>query len=144
MYVSMLGLGSFVHASAISGSILCGSLITAFVVTSVVLRAMSAIDCAAGAPATAVADVPVAPSKSGKRKWNPVQISRSQACVIGGFSNTPILAKSIDFVMGGSVHLFIELDKNASWFLKSVGGPGTNKGDLKAVDVIQDMRAQLY
>ena len=36
--------------------------------------------------------------------------------------------------------MFLELDKNAAWFLKGVGGPKTQKGSLKAVDVLQLLR----
>ena len=34
----------------------------------------------------------------------------------------------------------MELQKNAEWFLKGVGGPGAQKGDVKAVTVLQDLR----
>ena len=38
-------------------------------------------------------------------------------------------------------HMFVNLDKNANWFLKGTGGWKTRKGDLKSVKVICDIRA---
>ena len=35
------------------------------------------------------------------------------------------------------------MEKNGHWFLKGVGGPGTQKGDLKSVEVLTMLRSKL-
>ena len=49
-------------------------------------------------------------------------------------------APSIPFLMGTVTYRFVQLSKNATWFLKGVGGNGTKKGDLKAVTVLHELR----
>jgi len=45
--------------------------------------------------------------------------------------------------VGGDTYVFAELDKNATWFLKGVGGAKVRKGDLKAVQVMGLLREKL-
>ena len=72
--------------------------------------------------------------------WKPVHCNADLVHVRGGFSAEHLVAPSIPFPMGKVTYKFIELSKNATWFLKGVGGNGTNKGDLKAVKVLQELR----
>ena len=59
-----------------------------------------------------------------------------------------MIASSIDIKMddsdgGSTIHTFVQLDKNAQWFLKGVGGGCTQKGDLRSVDVISHIRDRM-
>jgi hypothetical protein len=58
----------------------------------------------------------------------------------GGFNTSVCTAPCIDYKMGDRTHKFVQLDKNALWFLKSVGGPTTRKGELRAVEVLHEIR----
>ena len=46
-------------------------------------------------------------------------------------------------MMNKEEHFFVELDKNAHWFIKAVAGPKGRKGDLKAVEVQLLLRDKL-
>lgn len=99
---------------------------------------------------TAVADeptgadtkvVPIVAAKRGRPgTWHHAAVHHSVICLSGGFSRTPLTAKSIQYKMGPVMHVFVELDKNSSWFLKGAGGTKTRKGDLKSVQVLQELR----
>ena len=77
-------------------------------------------------------------------KWKPVIVCDEIIGIKGGFlppkkamsaKSILIMTKSKD--AKGKAHQtplrFVELDKNAEWFLKAAGGPKVHKGDLKAV-----------
>ena len=72
--------------------------------------------------------------------WKPVHCNADLVHARGGFSAEHLVAPSIPFPMGKVTYKFIELSKNATWFLKGVGGNGTKKGDLKAVTVLHELR----
>jgi hypothetical protein len=105
-----------------------------------------------GSETQAVVDDPTQPASKkpeelkplGKLKkgfnWKPVHCNDDLVHVIGGFSAEHLVAPSIPFPMGKVTYKFIELSKNATWFLKGVGGNGTKKGDLKAVTVLHELR----
>ena len=57
---------------------------------------------------------------------------------VKGASNAPCMY----YTMDGTIWPFVELDKNARWFLNTVGGSVTNKGDLKTVNVLSEIRAR--
>ena len=79
-----------------------------------------------GSADTAVAEksqVPIAASTTGKLgRWTPVEVSGGFVTMEGGFSKHPAVARGIQYQMGNTTHLFVELDKNAPWFLQGVVG----------------------
>ena len=88
---------------------------------------------------TAVAATSLVPTAAtiGKRgHWSPVEIFQSAVTIRGGFCKAPTIATTVDYRIGNTTHRFVEMDKNAAWFLKGVGGPKTRKGELKAVQVL--------
>ena len=98
--------------------------------------------------AAAVAEqsvVPIAASAGSRHgKWRQVEVGQSVVCMTGGFSRTYSQANSIELVCGisNTKKVFVQLEKNSHWFLKAVGGPGTQKGELKVVEVMEDIRLQ--
>ena len=78
--------------------------------------------------------------KHSRGTWKPVTTSKDLLFFKGGFLTTDAVVPIIRFTTGTETHEFVELDKNAQWFLKGVGGPGTGKGDLKAVEVMNTIR----
>ena len=68
--------------------------------------------------------------------WKRATVACEVVGVKGGFSNKALAANTID------VHgqRYIELQKNAEWFMKAVGGMTIQKGELKAVTVCDDIR----
>ncbi|MDP7560748.1 MAG: hypothetical protein QF745_09425 [Planctomycetota bacterium] len=73
-----------------------------------------------------------------------MQVTQTLMNVSGGFSTGFLAVNSIGYTVGDTTHTFVQLDKNAPWFLKGVGGPKIKKGELKAVDVIQDIRDEFH
>ena len=74
--------------------------------------------------------------------WKPVHVEET-IVVKGGFNTRPETAPIIRYQTSPTtVCRFVELDKNATWFLKGVGGAKTVKGDLKPVQVLQEIRQQ--
>ena len=69
-----------------------------------------------------------------------MEVTQSLVNVKGGFNTSYVIAKSISYTIGDTTHLFVQLDKNALWFLKGAGGTKTRKGDLKAIKVLHDIR----
>ena len=85
---------------------------------------------------------PVSTPNGGQKKWQPVSVVQGLVSVKGGYNGRGDSAKSIQYQVGATTRLFVELDKTAHWFLKGVGGPLTQKGDLKAVNVLKVLREQ--
>ena len=103
---------------------------------------------AAQEAATAVAEcthiIPLSASKPGKRAaWKPVSVCAGHVTLNGGYMKHPELARSVEYTVRDTICTFVELDKNAKWFLHGVGGPTIVKGDLKAVRVILAIRDKL-
>jgi len=48
--------------------------------------------------------------------------------------------RSIPFLMGTVTYKFVQLSKNATWFLKGVGGKSAKQGCLKALNVLKELR----
>ena len=89
--------------------------------------------------------VPVVASVDDGCKWKPVVIHRDALAITGGLQcKGPQTAPCIHYTMGGTIWPFVELDKNARWFLNTVGGSVTNKGDLKTVNVLSEIRAAFH
>ena len=81
--------------------------------------------------------VPVVASVDDGCKWKPVVIHQNALAITGGLQcKGPQTGPCIHYTMGGTIWPFVELDKNARWFLNTVGGSVTNKGDLKTVNVL--------
>ena len=69
------------------------------------------------------------------RPWKPLAI-QSKLTVTGGFTNRTHTLTTLDLHDGGDVVHFVEVTKNAEWFLKSAGGNDTQKGHVKAVTIL--------
>jgi hypothetical protein len=91
--------------------------------------------------------VPVSGRTDGPHKWHPISVACDSVIIRGGYntSREPANSLTMDDGLGlvDSVRTFVELDKNARWFLKGVGGSKITKGDLKAVEVMSMIRATL-
>ena len=77
---------------------------------------------------------------SASRSWKSVSITQNTVTIQGGYSTRGEAAPTVQYKVGDTTETFVELDKNASWFLKGVGGSKAKKGDLKAVEVMQVLR----
>jgi hypothetical protein len=80
-------------------------------------------------------DGPHGPAPSGARAWKPITLAKSLS-VSGGYQRKTLQAESME--VGDDI--FVKLDKNAEWFLKSVGGPSLRKGGLQRTRVIEELR----
>ena len=91
--------------------------------------------------------VPVSAKTTGTHKWHPISVTCDSVIVRGGYNTSREPANSITLDDSqqppGTIRTFVELDKNARWFLKGVGGSKAVKGDLKAVEVLAMLRAKL-
>ena len=83
---------------------------------------------------------PISRTVQGSRKWHAIAIKHDRLSVRGGYNARPEAAACIQYRVGERIDTFVELDKNANWFLKGVGPPKTSKGDLKPVKVIEMIR----
>jgi hypothetical protein len=75
-----------------------------------------------------------------KEKWHAASTQRDRVGVKGGYNTKAEVAAALEYQVDGATHAYVELDKNAQWFLKGVGGPKARKGDLKAVKVLDLLR----
>jgi hypothetical protein len=57
-----------------------------------------------------------------------VSVLADRVSICGGYNTIGDSVKCIVYNDGGTAHRFVELDKNAAWFLKGVGGIKTQKG----------------
>ena len=86
---------------------------------------------------------PIALRGGRRSKWKPPQVLVGCINIAGGFSGwTPTVATSIQYTLENEIHTFIELNKNAPWFLKCVGGAAAQrlKGYLASVNILSDIR----
>ena len=83
---------------------------------------------------------PITPAVAAPRPkgpaWKPVKVFSGVIGISGGFQRKALGAPSLEVTVRHQNHRFVELNKNAEWFLKCVGGDKTQKGDLKSVNVI--------
>lgn len=91
-------------------------------------------------PEHATNPLPPVSATRGKSRWAPVSVEQGIVNIKGGYNKRGEAAHSIQYQVGGATHVFVELDKNAHWFLKGVGGPGVQKGALKPVHAMQLLR----
>ena len=85
---------------------------------------------------------PISTPSSGKSQWHPVSIEQGIVNIKGGYNARGEAGQSIQYQVDDTIHVFVELDKNASWFLKGVGGSKVQKGDLKPVQVMNLLRSR--
>ena len=76
-------------------------------------------------------------------EWNHVALHSGLIGISGGFNKKPLSARYIDVKVGDSDERFVHLNMNGEWFLKGVGGPRIQKGQLKAVSVNDIIRQKL-
>ncbi len=62
--------------------------------------------------------------------WKPVDCTDALIHIRGGFSAEYLTAPSVSYTTGQVTHRFVQLSKNATWFLKGVGGKSTFAGAL--------------
>ena len=74
-----------------------------------------------------------------------MKVEQGLVNILGGFGVGFHTAASIDFNVGddAETHTYVLLDKNAQWFLKGAGGDKVQKGDVKAVKIIDTIRENL-
>ena len=68
------------------------------------------------------------------------EVNANHIHVKGCFNDTCKPATSIPHTVGKKVHHFVHLSKHALWFRKGVAGKHCRKGDLKAVNVMSEIR----
>jgi len=78
------------------------------------------------------------------RVWRHVTVQANCVTVRGGFNATFDMAPSVSYTTGKKKHNWVQLSKNATWFLKGVGGKSVRKGDLKAVNVLNVIRKRFH
>ena len=95
-------------------------------------------------PGEQISESPITPAcaehKKQKETWQQTHIYQCLIGISGGLNKRALAASTIECQSGDTIHRFVELHKNAEWFLKGVGGTGTQKGMVKAVTVLQDLR----
>ena len=74
--------------------------------------------------------------------WKKTNVSENLVTISGGLNKTKFTVKSMPIAMGRMTFRFLQLDKNADWFLKGVGGGKCQKGDLKYVNVMEAIRVK--
>ena len=73
---------------------------------------------------------PITPLSASRNTWQPVHLWAGLVGVSGGHAKKPSNAPSIMVEVDGEQRRFVELSKNAEWFLKAVGGTRAQKGEL--------------
>jgi len=113
----------------------------------VTLTAVAALHSTGAMDVNSNSTLPLAPvaASSGhntRGKWKTVKVEQGLVSIIGGFGVGFHTAASIDFNVGddAETHTYVLLDKNAQWFLKGAGGDKVQKGDVKAVKIIDTIR----
>ena len=113
----------------------------------VTLTAVAALHSTGAMDVNSNSTLPLAPvaASSGhntRGKWKTVKVEQGLVNILGGFGVGFHTAASIDFNVGddAETHTYVLLDKNAQWFLKGAGGDKVQKGDVKAVKIIDTIR----
>ena len=113
----------------------------------VTLTAVAALHSTGAMDVNSNSTLPLAPvaASSGhntRGKWKTVKVEQGLVSILGGFGVGFHTAASIDFNVGddAETHTYVLLDKNAQWFLKGAGGDKVQKGDVKAVKIIDTIR----
>jgi hypothetical protein len=86
---------------------------------------------------------PQSRTKSGSR-WKPIRIRNDQVSIDGGYSNTSFVVDSLQICeLNHDPETFVKVTKQALWFMKMVGGPETSKGQLRPIDVLDELREKI-
>ena len=85
--------------------------------------------------------VPVAPSPS-KCTWSDMEIDQTIS-LKAGYSNKAYQAVSRDMGDEGQPDRYVKITKCEDWLLKAVGGPLTQRGALKRVTVVDELRTKM-
>lgn len=116
----------------------------------VTLTAVAALHSTGAMDVNSNSTLPLAPvaASSGhntRGKWKTVKVEQGLVNILGGFGVGFHTAASIDFNVGddAETHTYVLLDKNAQWFLKGAGGDKVQKGDVKAVKIIDTIREKI-
>ena len=75
--------------------------------------------------------------------WKPVEIWTDMIGISGGFNKKPMSASCIKVQQGVETHRFVHLNTADPWFLKGFGGRMTDKRAMKAVNVVEVIRARI-
>ena len=70
----------------------------------------------------------------------PALICSGYVNLSGGFNKQLSAAACLHIQIGATNYIFLELYKNAGWFLKGVGGPQTRKSNIKPLHVLTELR----
>lgn len=87
--------------------------------------------------------LPFAANRTAKPTWKPIQLAYDSITISGGFSSRMFVVNTIVVKDATTSDIFVEVTKNADWFLKTVGGDGTHKGMCKAVNVLTELGQRL-
>ena len=91
----------------------------------------------------AVADEPQSRGAVGPR-WRPVRVRTDQVSVDGGYSSAPQIVDSISITdQQGHVETFFKIVKRSSWFNKMIAGKEVRNGQLRCVDVLDELRDKI-
>jgi len=87
--------------------------------------------------------VPFAANRTTKPTWKPVTLTSASLTISGGFSARRFVVSTITVDDTTASDTFVDVTKNADWFLKIVGGDAMQKGSLKAVTVLAELDHKL-
>ena len=90
------------------------------------------------------ADVPPQSHADSGPRWRPVRVRVDQVSVEGGYSTLPHIVESItlcDPEKGSET--FIKICKHHQWFMRMAAGKDIRKGQLRCVDVLDEMREKV-
>ena len=91
----------------------------------------------------AAADEPQSRAALGPR-WRPVRVRTDQVSVDGGYSVAPHVVDSISITdHHGHVETFFKIVKRSSWFNKMIAGKEVRNGQLRCVDVLDELRDKI-
>jgi hypothetical protein len=86
---------------------------------------------------------PLAAKRTSKPTWKPIQLTYDSVTVSGGFSSKTFVVRTIIVETATNSDSFVEVTKNADWFLKTVGSDVMQKGQCKAVKVLNVLSDKL-
>ena len=73
-------------------------------------------------------------------QWKPIVIHTDSITISGGYNSRNEPAHSIKYQVDTNAYHYVELSKNARWFVKAVGGANMSNGELKSVSVVSMLR----
>ena len=85
----------------------------------------------------------LAAKRTSKPTWKPIKLIYDSVTISGGFSSKTFVVQTIMVDAVTKTDSFVEVTKNADWFLKTVGSDVTQKGQCKAVKVLNELSDKL-